>query len=131
MQKLIFVIGATATGKSHFIEQNYSDKDVTILNVYDYQQQAYDEAEAAGPISLGEEFRCLYKANDMLLQDIIEKLLQGRNVVVEQTLYKAKRRIAYIDEIRKVAEVNIEFYVMCPSDLRWKSNLKKRNLSDI
>ena len=43
MQRPIFVIGATATGKNYFIDQNYKDKDVDILNVYDYQQRVYNE----------------------------------------------------------------------------------------
>lgn len=44
MQKLIFVIGSTATGKTYFIDQNYRGEDVDILDVYDYQQRAYDGA---------------------------------------------------------------------------------------
>lgn len=128
MQKVIFVIGMTAAGKSYFIEENYGDKDIDILNIYDYQQRAYDEAGFGDVIPFGAEFRCLYAANNMLLQDVIDKLLQGRNVVVEQTFYKAKRRIAYIDEIRKVANVDIEVYVMSPSKSRWQANLEKRNL---
>ena len=127
MQKVIFVIGATATGKSYFIEQKYGDKDVDILNVYDYQQKAYNEAGFGDAIPFGARFRCLHAANNMLLNDIIEKLFQGRSVVVEQTFYKAKRRISYIDAIRKVADVDIEVYVMCPSDSRWQANLRKRN----
>lgn len=128
MQKLIFVIGATATGKTYFIDQNYKDKDVDILNVYDYQQRAYDEAGFGDAIPFGAQFRCLMKANNMLLNDIIEKLSQGRDLVVEQTFYKAKRRIAYIDEIRKLADVTIEMYVMSPDDSLWESNIKKREL---
>ena len=128
MQKVIFVIGMTAAGKSYFIEENYGDKDIDILNIYDYQQRAYDEAGFGDVIPFGAEFRCLYAANNMLLEDIVEKLSQGRNVVVEQTFYKAKRRIAYIDEIRKVANVDIEVYVMSPSKSCWQANLEKRNL---
>lgn len=129
MQKLVFVIGATASGKTHFIEQNYKDKDVDILNVYDYQQRAYEEAGFKDMVPFEEGIRCLMRANDLLLNDIKEKLAQGRDVVVEQTLFKAKRRIAYIDEIRKSEDVFIEFYVMCPEDSLWKSNLKKRELN--
>lgn len=129
MQTVVFVIGANATGKTYFIDTHYMDKDVDIFNVYDYQQRAYDEAGVGKSIPFGTKFRCLMKANDMLLADIIEKLKQGRNVVVEQTLFKAKRRIAYIDEIRKAVDVTIETYVMCPSDGQWESNLKKRELS--
>lgn len=128
MQKLVFVIGATATGKTCFIDKHYKGKDVDVLNVYDYQQRAYDDVRVGKFIPFGAEFKCLMKANNMLLEDIIEKLSLGRDVVVEQTFYKAKRRIAYIDEIRKAADVTIEIYVMNPSDLLWESNLKKRKL---
>lgn len=128
MQNLIFVIGVSATGKTYFINENYKDKDVDILNVYDYQQRAYDEAGYGKNIPLEAEFRCLYKANNDLLEDIIERLKARRNVVVEQTLFRMKRRLAYIDEIRKSVDVYITFYVMRPSDARWEANIKERKL---
>ena len=56
MPRLIFVIGATAAGKTYFIEQNYRDKDVDILNVYDYQQKAYDEVRVGDSIPLVHSF---------------------------------------------------------------------------
>lgn len=127
MPKLTFVIGSTASGKSHFIKQNYGQKDVEILNVYDYQQRVYDEEGIGDAIPFGMQFRCLLRANSLLLDDIVEKL-KGRDVVVEHTLYKAKRRIAYIDEARKIPDVTIEVYVICPSDALWQSNIQKRNL---
>ena len=130
MRTVTFVIGATASGKTYFINTNYSDKDVDILNVYDYQQRAYEEAGFGSSIPFGASFRCLLKAQDMLLEDIIKKLQAGRDVVVEQTFFKAKRRIAYIEKIRETAQVFIETYVMCPSDSRWKSNLESRKLED-
>ena len=37
MRKLSFVIGATATGKIHFIEHHFSDENSVVLNIYDYQ----------------------------------------------------------------------------------------------
>ena len=128
MPKLTFVIGATATGKTYFINQNYHQKDVEILNVYDYQQRVYDEEGVGNAITFGMQFRCLLRANSLLLDDIVEKLTQGRDVVVEHTLFKAKRRIAYIDEARKIPDVTIEVYVICPSDTLWQSNIQKRNL---
>lgn len=129
MRNLTFVIGATASGKTYFIKEHYKDKDVEILNVYDYQQRAYDEAGYGKSIPFGAGFRCLYKANDNLLHDIMESLKNGRDVVVEQTLFKMKRRLAYIDEIRKEVNVRISFYVMCPSDGRWQENIEMRKLS--
>lgn len=128
MPKLTLVIGANATGKTYFIEQHYAGKDVDILNIYDYQQRAYDEAGFKDSIPFGAQFRCLKRANEWLLSDICERLSRGRDVVAEQTFYKAKRRIAYVDEIRKIPDVTIEVYIMQPSDDLWESNLKKRDL---
>ncbi len=45
MQNVTFGMGAPAAGKTYFIDTHYSDKDVDILDVYDYQQRAYKEAE--------------------------------------------------------------------------------------
>ena len=129
MRKLTFVIGAAAAGKSYFIEQNFKGKNVEILDVFDYQQRAYDEAGYTGnSVPFGADFACLKKANDMLLEDIIEKLRLSRDVVVEHTLFKAKRRISYNEEIRKSVDVFIEFFVISPSDGQWDNNLKARDL---
>lgn len=126
-----FVIGATASGKTTFIQNHFSnDRDTVILNVYDYQQAAYKEAGFGGRIPFGEEFKCLYKANEKLLVDIIDTLQNGKNVVVEQTLYKAKRRIGYIDVIRNTFnDITIEVYVMRPSDSVWETYVTERRLA--
>ena len=124
------VIGATASGKTTFIQNHFSNKrNTVILNVYDYQQAAYKEAGFGKHIPFGQEFKCLYKANENLLVDIIRALQEDKNVVVEQTLYKAKRRIAYIDAIRNAVEnIDIEVYVMCPSDSVWEAYINERKL---
>lgn len=128
MPELIFVIGANATGKTYFIHQQFQEQEVERFDVYDYQQRAYNEAGFGEAVPITAQFRCLTKANEALLQDVKEALLLGRNVVVEHTLYKAKRRIAYIDEIRKaVSEVKITVYVLLPSDRRWEENIKSRD----
>ena len=88
MSKVSFVIGAMASGKTHFIKQFFADKDVDVLNIFDYQQNAYKESGFGEMMPIGVQFRCLMKANDMLLNDIIEKLKCGRDVVVEQTFLK-------------------------------------------
>lgn len=127
-----FVIGAPASGKTTFINNHFSDvRNTVILNIYNYQQSAYKEAGFGKQVSLGHEFKCLYKANENLLVDIIKALQEGKNVVVEQTLYKAKRRIAYIDAIRNSFEnIAIEVYVMCPSDAVWEEHINERKLID-
>ncbi|MCI8939128.1 MAG: ATP-binding protein [Dorea sp.] len=125
-----FVIGANATGKTTFIKNYFSDSNAVILNVYDYQQVAYKEAGYDKHIPFGEEFKCLYKANEHLLTDVIEMLQQGRNVVLEQTMFKAKRRIRYIDVIRNtLKDIIIEVYVMCPSDSVWETYVTERKLA--
>ncbi len=128
MSKVSFVIGAAASGKTYFIEQNFADKDIEILDVYDYQQKAYDEAGFGESIPMEAQFRCLMKANETLLEDIIINLKQGRDVVVEHTLFKAKRRIVYIDAIHDAVDAEIEIYVMRPGYERWKENAGQRNL---
>lgn len=94
MQKLTvtFVIGANATGKSTFIKNHFSDNKAVILDVYDYHKRPIKKPGFDRQIPFGEAFKCLYKANDKLLTDIIDILRQGKNIVVEQTLFKAKRR---------------------------------------
>ena len=129
--KISFVIGSAASGKTYFIEHHFSESEASVLNIYDYQHKAYDEAGYGRILSVPRdvEFRILKKANDMHLHDIIEQLKQGKEVVAEQTFFKAKRRIAYIDEIRKaVPSVRIIVYVMQPSDERCAENIKLRKM---
>lgn len=131
--KATFVIGPTASGKTTFIQNHFlNQKNTVILNVYDYQQAAYKEAGFSSKRpTFKQETKCLLKANENLLADIISALQEGKNVVTEQTLYKAKRRISYIDAIRSAVEnINIEVYVMSPSDSVWDTYIKKRNLKN-
>lgn len=129
-----FVIGPTASGKTTFIQNHFlNQKNTVILNVYDYQQVAYKEAGFSSKHipTFKQETKCLFNANENLLADIISALKEGKNVVVEHTLYKAKRRIAYIEAIRSAVEnINIEVYVMSPSDSVWETYIKKRNLKN-
>ena len=129
MQTLTMVIGGTATGKTTFIKKRFADKDgITCLNVWDYQDKAYKEAGYLDSIPFGAEFRCLMKANNELLQDVIEKLKEG-DVVIEQTFFKAKRRITYIDAIKEqYPDVRIVVYVISPDNNLWKENCEKRKL---
>ena len=130
MSSVTFVIGATASGKTFYINEMFSQGDVDILNAYDYQQRAYDEAGYENAIPIAVQKKCVMKANSMLLEDILKDVEVGKNVVVEQTFYKAKRRIAYIDEIRKRGDVTIDVHVMCPDDDQWKINIQKRGLDE-
>lgn len=130
MPKLIFVIGATATGKTHFIKTQFSDGGYEILNVFDYQNRLFDEAGVGNFIPFQLQRKILMNSNKLILNDMIDNLSKGKNVVVEHTLFMAKRRIAYNDEIKKMPDVTIDIYVMRPSKKQWSENLKKRGLED-
>lgn len=130
MSRVIFVIGPTASGKSFFIDKMFSGKNTKILNAYDYQIRAYDEAGYKDAIPFDVQRDCVIKANDLLLKDLLNEVEIGNDIVVEQTFYKAKRRISYIDAIRKYDDATIDVYVMCPDDNQWDSNIQKRGLSD-
>lgn len=41
MQKLTFVIGANAAGKTYFIEHHLANEKAVALNIYDYQQKVF------------------------------------------------------------------------------------------
>lgn len=128
MAKVSFVIGANCTGKSWFVDQHFSKEGVRTLDIYDFQQQVYNDKGYGDSVPVNRMFSCLWEANDRLLKEIIAALRQGKDVAVEQTFFKAKRRIAYIDEIlREVPGVIIEVYVMCPGDAQLRDNLRKRN----
>ena len=130
MPKLTFVMGATAVGKSFFIQREYADRGIEVFDIYDYQQRALDEAGVKNYVSYEAAFRCGMKANSLLLDDVLDRLRKGHDIVVEHTLYKAKRRIAYLDEIRKIPDVTVEVYVIQPSDGRWKIYAEKRGLAE-
>ena len=128
MTKLVFVIGATATGKTRFINEHFSDGSFEILNVFDYQNRVYDEAGAKEFTTFSMQQKLLMRANMLICDDMIKLLSEGRSVVVEHTLFRAKRRIAYIDEVKKLDNVSIDVYVMQPSREQWESNIRKRGL---
>ena len=115
-----FVIGGNYTGKSHFIAQHFNDDGHVCLNVYGYQLRM-DKEEP----SLPHRDR-LFRANELLLEDILTLIGQGRDVVIEQTFFKALRRITFIDAIRAVSDTPIDVYVMAPSDEQLLQNCRKR-----
>ncbi len=123
--RITFVIGAAAAGKSTFIREQFAPAGAVILDVYDYQQAA----GLPNCTSLHEEFRCMFRANDNILTDMLTSLRQGKHVVVEHTLFRAKRRIAYLDVIRaEFPDITAEVYVLRPDDETWKTYIRERGL---
>lgn len=120
---VVFVIGGNSSGKSHFIEQNFKDSGYTVLDVYDYQKKARKD-ERFRELS---EWEKLFQANELLKTDIVELVRQGKDVVAEQTFFRALRRIGYVEAIREVSrKIPIVIYVMMPSDEQLWQNCEKR-----
>lgn len=123
--RVIFIIGANFTGKSHFIAENFKDRGYTILDVYDYQQKARKDAEAQHAFVPAREL--LHQANEALKKDVVDLVREGADVVVEQTFLRSLRRVDLIDAIRKVnRKVSIDVYVMTPSHEQLLQNCAKR-----
>lgn len=128
MQKLVLVMGANASGKTYFIRQNFSKEDRICFNAFDYQQKAYEQY--GGHIPREMVFSCLWEAEQNLLKDVVKELISGKDVVVEQTFFKAKRRINFVDEVRKnTRNTEITLYYMYPDDEEWTVYIHKRELS--
>ena len=131
MPKLIFVIGANAMGKTHFIRLRFGGKGMTCFNIYAYQKRVYQKEGVGEFVPMGAQFRYLMRANQMLLEDIKEALTRDEDVVVEHTVYMAKRRIAYIDVLRKaIRDLTVDVYVMRPSIAQWQMNAGSRGEGD-
>ena len=128
MSKIIFVIGANATGKTFFIHHKFSESEYHILNIYDYQVKFLEEAGHS--ISMKEQMSLLLKAQHTIIDDAVTFLKRNENVVMEHTLFKAKRRVAYIDQIRENVNAEIEIYVMRPSESTWKERIQKREMNE-
>ena len=118
-----FVIGVNASGKSYFIEHHFQSDDCKRLDVFTYQQSVAKESETKW-LSAREE---LQRANDLLRDDIVSLVRERKNVIVEHTLYRALRRIGYIDAIREIdPDIPIVVYAMMPSDERLYHNCEER-----
>ena len=59
MQKLTFVIGANAAGKTYFIEHHLANEKAVALNIYDYQQT---EIYLMDAISDMNSWKCISKS---------------------------------------------------------------------
>ncbi len=119
----VFVIGVNYTGKSYFIEkQGFKKRGWAVLDILDYQERTVRDDELKR-LELRER---LYRANEMLKNDALDLLRQGRDVLIEQTFYRAMRRIDYIEDIRELG-IPVVVYVMMPSDRQLRKNCEKRS----
>lgn len=123
MAKLIIVMGTAASGKSHFIEEKFALMDYKHISIGQIQRELKTDEEVDA-MAFHEYFDYLAECNEKAKEDMVEALLVGENVILEHTLYKAKRRIVYVEAARQVTTEPIDIYVMMPSRDRLRENLK-------
>lgn len=81
-----------------------------MLSVGNYQRKMQDENPERDHMSI------IIEAHEQIIKDFAEAVAEGKQVVMAHTLYKAKRRIDYIEKLREVTDDPIDIYVMQPSD---------------
>lgn len=124
------VIGVPASGKTHWINNCKEFEDAVKLDIYNYQQMVRKEFTDEEYISSHDTYRILFEANERIIKDIVNFVQAGKDVVVEHTLYKMKRRLQIIDAIRKVSDTPIEIYLMQPSDEQLQKNCELKDTED-
>lgn len=118
---LNIVMGVSGSGRTHFIEHHFSSW--KHFSVGDYQRKLREETDESKLMDFFAYKLLLIKANEQIQEDVIAALKRGENVALEHTYYKAKRRIAYMEEFRKVTDDPINIYVVMPSESQFKNNL--------
>lgn len=108
------VMETALSGKTHFIKENFPDS--LILSVGEYQKKLITEDGKTGFMPIGEYRNILQSANDQIKKDMLELLAQGKDVIMEHTLFKKMRRKEYLEAFRTVINDPIDIYVMQPSD---------------
>jgi hypothetical protein len=107
------VIGTSWSGKKQFIKERFPNS--VIISVGDYQRKMLGERKD-NMIPYPEYYGILMNANEQIKEDLVKMISEGTEVVMAHTLYKAKRRIEYIEAVRTVSDEAIDIYVMQPSD---------------
>lgn len=115
------VMGTAFSGKTHFIKENFPDYE--ILSVGEYQKKNR-MAKINEHISLQEYKEILQRANDQIKRDMVERLSQGKKLIMEHTLFKAVRRKEYLEAFWTVTIEPIDVYVMQLSDERLLKNIQ-------
>jgi len=111
---VIFVIGLPCSGKSTFIQNNFSD--FYKIDLFDYQENIPRTVEG------------VWTSYENCKDALIEALLNHENIVFEHTLFKAIRREYYIQAIQAVKKTDMVIYLINPSTSRILKNAKKRNV---
>lgn len=106
------VMGPSCTGKSTFIKETFPN--ATVIDLFDFQKDF---------MSVDEVMQSYIDCRDALVNAIKE----NKDVVLEHTLLKAKRRPMYINAIKEVTDEPINVYVLIPDKEDYLKFAEKRN----
>lgn len=110
---IIIVAGPTCAGKSTFIKENFADRE--IVDLFDFQENI--------PFL---NFESVVKSYEQCKDALIQKIKEGKLVVLEHTLLKAIRRKYYIDAIKEITDEPIEIYFLLPDREVYRQQLEER-----
>ena len=120
---LNIVMGVSGSGRTHFIEHHFNTW--KHFSVGDYQRKLREENGDSKMMDFFAYKLILIKVNEQIQEDVVNAIKRGDDVVLEHTYYKAKRRIAYVEEFRKATDAPINIYVVMPSEEQFRNNLIK------
>ena len=98
---VIIVMGPPASGKSTFIKENFKDKEV--IDLFDFQEHILPTYES------------IWQSYVDCAECLKEKIKEGKDIVLEHTLLKRKRREWYISQIREVTDDDIIICCILPT----------------
>ena len=109
--QIIFVMGPACSGKSTYIKNNYPNFEV--VDLYDFQENCVDIESC---------WQSYYDCRDKL----VEIIKSGKDVVLEHTLLRAKRRVFYIDAVREITDEPIDIVLIKPDIDTLRERTKER-----
>lgn len=110
---VIIVMGPPASGKSTFIKENFKNKEV--IDLFDFQEHILPTYES------------IWQSYVDCAECLKEKIKEGKDVILEHTLLKRKRREWYISQIREVTDDDIIICCILPTINEYYQRCKKRN----
>lgn len=122
-------MGVSGSGRTHFIKENFPTW--THFSVGDYQKKILTDMGNPKSIEFHKHMEVLIKANEQIMEDVVEDLKEGKDVALEHTLYKRKRRIPYLEAFKSVTDVPVNIYVLMPSEEQFRRNLESSEKHDI
>lgn len=118
---LNIVMGVSGSGRTHFVNEHFPNW--THFFVGDYQKKIFADMGNPKRIEIHAHMDVLIKANEQIMDDVVEALKEGKDVALEHTLFKRKGRITYVEAFKNITDVPINIYVVMPTEKQFRSNL--------